>query len=190
MRLVRRMMAPLQRRVALMVSRGVVQRVNAATKLQSLQVALLADELRSDVEDFERYGLTAVPFAEAEVVFLSIGGNRDHGVVLAVADRRHRPKSLQEGEVCLYDDQGLKVLLKRGGEIHLTSGDAAADALALASKCDDRLTKLQAAFDGHFHTTTATIGPSPTPGVIGSPLGTGCPVGQLDTVASDLVKAD
>ncbi|MFV2291099.1 baseplate assembly protein, partial [Escherichia coli] len=42
-------------------------------------------------------------------------GDRSHGVVVVVADRRYRLKGLRRGEVALYDDQGQSVVLTRSG---------------------------------------------------------------------------
>ncbi|KAF3461438.1 phage baseplate assembly protein V [Ralstonia syzygii subsp. celebesensis] len=109
------MLAPLRARVALMVARCVLTAVNDAAGLQRAQVRVLADDDHDDVERFQQYGFTGVPQAGAEGLFLAIGGNTDHGVLIGVEDRRYRLKGLQGGEVALYDDQGLKVHLTRDG---------------------------------------------------------------------------
>jgi phage baseplate assembly protein V len=105
------------------ILRGVVKLVDAAMKLQSLQVETLADWTTDDVEHFEPYGFTAHPFGESEAVVVHIGADADHPVVLCVADRRYRLTSLAEGEVALYDDQGQVVHLKRTGIVIDTTGD-------------------------------------------------------------------
>lgn len=180
-----RALAPVVRRLRLMVSRGVVELVNDGLKMQGLQVSLLSDELADDVERFQDYGITSVPFTGAEVLFLSVGANRSHGVVVSVADRRHRPKDLVEGDVCLYTDKGERVYLNRVDDIvHLGAKSAAAFA-ARADLTDARITTLQAAHDAHTHITTATVGATPTPGIL-SP--TAAPVGALATVAANKVK--
>ncbi|MGC5830121.1 phage baseplate assembly protein V [Ralstonia pseudosolanacearum] len=109
------MLAPLRARVALMVARCVLTAVNDAAGLQRAQVRVLADDDHDDVERFQQYGFTGVPQDGAEGLFLAIGGNTDHGVLIGVEDRRYRLKGLQGGEVALYDDQGLKVHLTRDG---------------------------------------------------------------------------
>ncbi|WP_431477838.1 phage baseplate assembly protein domain-containing protein [Massilia eburnea] len=58
-------------------------------------------------------GFTSVPKPGAEGVVVFVGGNRDHGLVIAVEDRRFRLKGLASGEVAIYDDQGQKVHLTR-----------------------------------------------------------------------------
>jgi phage baseplate assembly protein V len=117
-----RLLGPLQRRIMLMVGRAVLAAVNDGTKLQGLQINLLADETRDDVERFQNYGYTSHPHPGAEAIALSITGTRDHVVVIAVDDRRYRLKGLQEGEVAMYSDEGDTIVLKRGRVIEVTAG--------------------------------------------------------------------
>lgn len=105
-----------------MVSRAVLALINDAAKLQRVQIAMRADEERGDVERFQDYGFTSVPFPGAEAVALSVGGSRSHMVVIAVEDRRYRLTGLEAGEVAIYTDEGDKILLKRGREIEVTAG--------------------------------------------------------------------
>lgn len=116
-----RAMRPFMQRLQLMVGRAVVSLVKDGLKLQGLQVTLLADEVRDEVERFQQYGFTSHPHPGAEALVVCVAGNRDHAVVVAVDDRRFRLKSLQQGEVALYTDQGDKVVLKRDGVIELTA---------------------------------------------------------------------
>ena len=108
----------LQRAVQLSSARAMVTLVDDAMLLQSLQARILRGELRSDLERFQEYGFTSVPKPPdgergAEAVILFLGGAREHGVVIAVDDRRYRLKALQAGEVALYDDQGQMVKIGR-----------------------------------------------------------------------------
>lgn len=96
-------------------SRGVVSAVNPDTKMQTVQIQLLDGEAKDAVEHFEPYGLTAHPHPGAEQVTAFLDGDRSHGVVLIVADRRYRLAGLAPGEVALYDDQGQRVHLTRNG---------------------------------------------------------------------------
>lgn len=116
-----RFLAPLKRRVMLMVGRAVVELVKDGSKLQGLQVSLLSDELRDDAERFQQYGFTSHPHPGAEAIALSVAGNRDHLVVIAVDDRRYRLMALQQGEVALYTDEGDSIVLKRGRVIEVTA---------------------------------------------------------------------
>lgn len=98
-----------------LLSRATVKLVNAKTKLQTLQLGLLFGELKGDVEHFEPYGFTAHPNPGAEALAAFFGGDRSHGIVVTVADRRFRLKELKQGEVALYDDLGQKIVLTRDG---------------------------------------------------------------------------
>jgi len=114
-RLVEKMLAPAARRIQNMLARGTVALSNAATKMQSLQVKLLADETLDSIEHFEPYGFTSRPLPGAEVATVFVDGDRSHGLVLVVADRRYRMTGFEEGEMAIHDDQGQSVHLTRGG---------------------------------------------------------------------------
>ena len=96
------------------LARGLVALGNSASKLQSLQLRLLADEVKDNVEHLEPYGFTACPLAGAEALAGFIGGDRSHAVVIVVADRRFRLQGLKPGEVALYTDEGDRRHFKRG----------------------------------------------------------------------------
>lgn len=103
-----------------LVQRGVVDRVDASQKMQSLDISLGNGFKPTKVEHWERYGFTYHPKPGAEVLALAIGGNPDHMVVIDGADRRYRIKNMAEGELAIHDDQGQVVHFKRGG-IHVES---------------------------------------------------------------------
>lgn len=114
-RVLARALAPVTRRIANMTARGVVTMVNAALKMQGLQVSLLAGEVKDGLEHCESYGFTAHPHDGAEAVALFLGGDRSHGLVLATPDRRYRLTGFEKGEVAIYDDLGHCVKLARSG---------------------------------------------------------------------------
>ncbi|WP_443700649.1 phage baseplate assembly protein V [Pseudomonas sp.] len=97
-----------------MLVRGTVVLVDSARKLQSLQMRLTAGEVKDSVEHFEPYGFTSNPLPGAEGIAAFIGGDRSHGVLLVVADRRYRIQEMKPGEVAIYTDEGDKVHFKRG----------------------------------------------------------------------------
>ncbi|WP_455820596.1 phage baseplate assembly protein V [Pseudomonas cerasi] len=103
------------RGISNLLSRAVVRTVTATTKCQSLQISMAGNESKSDIEHFEPYGFTSSPHTGAEAVAACFDGDRSHGVVLVVADRRYRIKGLASGEVAFHDDQGQSVTLKRSG---------------------------------------------------------------------------
>lgn len=98
-------------RVMMMFARGVLRGVDDSNGRQQVQVELLKDELRDNVEHMQNYGFTSHPTG-GDVAFAALGGNREQGIVLVVDDRRYRIP-LQAGEVAIYDDLGNKVELLR-----------------------------------------------------------------------------
>ncbi len=104
----------LQRRVQAMIQRGTVSSVDDAMKMQLLGLDMHAGFAPTKVEHWHPYGMTHVPHAGAEVISLALGGNQDHQVIIATADRRYRLVGLAGGEVAFHDDQGQKVHFKRG----------------------------------------------------------------------------
>ena len=147
-------------RLANLVSRVVLQRVDSSKRTQLVQLTALEGETRGDIEHLQEYGFASVPQEGAEAVAVFPGGDRSHGLVIATGDRRYRLTGLESGEVALYTDQGDKVVLERGGTIRVTASTKVvvaaplvelagnADAVALASKVSAQLTALKAALTG------------------------------------------
>jgi len=116
-RVFRKLIAPLKRRVMLMIGRAVLTAVNDSPKLQTVQLDGLAGEVLDDLERFQQYGFTSVPNAGAEAIVVFLGGNRSHGIAINVDDRKYRLTGLANGEVALYDDSGNVVHLMNGGKM-------------------------------------------------------------------------
>ena len=124
-----RLLWPLRRRVLLMVGRAVLRAVRDDFKRQTVQVEALRGEVLEGAEHMQPYGFTAHPHPGAEALVLSLGGMRQHPVVVVVDDPRHRVRDLEEGEVCVYTDEDEednphRILLKRGRGIELKCGDS------------------------------------------------------------------
>jgi len=146
--LVRRLLAPIARRVRLTVSRAVLDLINDTEGMQLVQVDLLSDELRSDVEHFQPYGFTSVPSQGAEGVYLSVGGDRSHGVVVCLADRANRKTGLQDGEVAVYHRDGAYALLDEDGHINLVTKTGSKTKLATGEGLGAFLSELHSAISG------------------------------------------
>lgn len=116
-----RSLRSLARRARLSVARGIIRLITDSGGLQTAQVGLMANETRSNLERMQEYGFTSVPHAGAEAAIIFVGGNRDHGLVIAVDDRRYRLKGLEAGEVAIYTDEGDSIILKRGREIEVNT---------------------------------------------------------------------
>lgn len=114
-RQLKHLLSPIRRAIRLVLSRGVVTAVNAGLKMQGLQIKLYADEVKGGLEHFEPYGFTAHPHSGAEALGGFFAGDRSHGVVITVADRRYRLRELKAGEVAMYDDLDQVVHLTREG---------------------------------------------------------------------------
>lgn len=110
--------------------------------MQEVDVNLHAGEKKTKIERFQQYGFTSVPLKEsdsgqqggsggggsggsgggqqqkgkaAEALVAFLGANRSHAVVFMVDDRRHRLKNMKPGESAMYDDQGQRHMIRRGG---------------------------------------------------------------------------
>lgn len=118
-RRLQKVLKPFHRRINNLMTRGVLKLVNADGDMQTLQMNLLAGETLDEIEHFEPYGFTSHPQADAEVLLTSLGGQRDHSIVVCISDRRFRLKALQQGEVALFTDEGDFIHFKRDNEIHL-----------------------------------------------------------------------
>jgi phage baseplate assembly protein V len=141
------LLSPVAKKVSNMLARGAVTLVNAANKLQTLQVSLLEDEAKDTLEHLEPYGFTSYPLAGAEVLAAFIEGDRSHGVVIVASDRRYRPVNLQPGDACLYNNLGMTIRITKDGivitggakpinisgvpQVTVTGGDVIADGISL-----------------------------------------------------------
>ncbi|WP_127958112.1 phage baseplate assembly protein V [Serratia microhaemolytica] len=114
-----RLLNTIQRSLSNMLVRAVVQHRDGSRKNQVLQISMVAGELKSNIEHLEPYGFTSAPHLGAEAFAAYPDGDRSHGVVLVVADRRYRLTGLDSGEVAIYSDEGDSIILKRGNQIEV-----------------------------------------------------------------------
>ena len=173
MQIASRLLGPVSRRVSNLFSRGTVKATDDSKKLQILQVGLLAEETRADIERPQPYGFTSSAKDGAEAFVIFVNGQRDHGLAICVEDRRYRIKNLDSGEVAVYDATGSKIVLKANGDIQLVpssgkvkvtgdleaTGDVKAGAISLKNHTHNAGTLLICAASG-----------SPATGTTGGPL--------------------
>ena len=96
-----RFLHPLKVKISLMVARAIVRVISDAEQVQKLQLTVMGDTV-DDAERFEEYGYASKPLANSEALALFIGGNQDLGIVVAVHDRRYRPRDLSGGDSKMY----------------------------------------------------------------------------------------
>ncbi len=118
-----KMMAGIKGRIGLMIGRAVLAALDDDGGRQYIQVTILSGEVRDRVERVQEYGFTSSPLPGAQAVILTVGGNRDHPVAIAVDDPRHRLHGLQPGEVAVYNHLDESIVIKLGGEIRITAHD-------------------------------------------------------------------
>ncbi|OGQ23569.1 MAG: hypothetical protein A3I05_08665 [Deltaproteobacteria bacterium RIFCSPLOWO2_02_FULL_44_10] len=117
----RKFLDPLKRRILLSISRAVVETIKDDEGIQKIQASLLADEVQDNMERFQNYGFTSHPPKDSEGVAVFPGGDRSHGLLIAVDNRKYRLKGLQGGEVAVYTDEGDSIILKRNHHIEVNT---------------------------------------------------------------------
>jgi phage baseplate assembly protein V len=132
-----RLLAPVFRRLDMMISRGVLRATADENGVQTMQLGLLEDEVADEVERIQSYGLSAVPPNGGDALVAFISGNRDHGMVLAVNDRTSRPREQKPGEVTLYNDKKASIKLDEDGNMVITVGE---DDGKMTIKVNDEIT--------------------------------------------------
>ncbi len=119
MKELRKFLDPLKRRILLSISRAVVETIKDDEGIQKIQASLLADEVQDNMERFQNYGFTSHPPKDSEGIAVFPGGDRSHGILIAVDNRTYRLKGLQGGEVAVYTDEGDSIILKRDHHIEV-----------------------------------------------------------------------
>lgn len=103
--------SPLKRKVQLMVGRGILLAINDSKDIQLLQGSFLAGETKDQTESFQHYGFTSNPPPGTECIMVSVGGNREHGVIIATENREFRLKDLPTGDSAQYNKNGKYIKL-------------------------------------------------------------------------------
>lgn len=140
-----RILEPLKKRIQLIIGRAIVTLVTntSSNKTQRVQLAVMMNEIISDVERLQEYGFESYPWsmqidetskkfkgtdangnAEPEAIVLFPNGDRSRAMVIKVSDRYYRPKTMAQGEVSVYSWEDKKsgghhLLLKNGQIIEM-----------------------------------------------------------------------
>ena len=160
-----RLLAPIRRRLRLIVSRAAIRASDDSTALQTLDLGLIGDETRKGAIRIAEYGFASRPPEGAEAVYVCPGGDRAQGVVVATDDRHKRPRDLAEGECCLWTpDSGKRVHCRANGQVDL--GSEPEDFVALARAVRAELDAIKGDLDTlkswagtHAHTCTGQCVP-------------------------------
>jgi len=115
----RRFVAPIQRKISCLLGRAVLLAVANEEMMQKLRLSVIAGETITGIERVQEYGFETFPIPGAEAVAIFFGGDRGHGIVVSVGDRRYRLTDLVEGEVALYTHEDAE---EGGHRIHLKAG--------------------------------------------------------------------
>jgi phage gp45-like len=150
----RRLLAPLERKINSIISRGVVTNVDDTKKWQVIQAKTRGDLLIDGIEHPQPYGVSANPKVGAECILVSTGSGIPFAIV--VDDRRYRPVDTEEGCISLYTHEGVLVKCKVGQIVEL--GPSPTDFVALATPTDSRLSAIEdklnsliGKYNAHFH---------------------------------------
>lgn len=118
--IVKKLLSPIKTRVLMLASRCIVTQVDDTKKMQILQVSVLKGEELSDIERFQNYGFTSNPPTEdSEALLISICGDREHSIVIALDNRTKRLLGLKSGETAMYTDSKNYIALKEGGVVEI-----------------------------------------------------------------------
>jgi len=86
------------------------------------QIAGLADEIRSDVEHLQQYGLRSIPLEGGRGLLIAYGGSKDNATLITVDDKRFGQFTLQPGDVCIYSKNGAHTIYRDNDIIEVLSG--------------------------------------------------------------------
>ncbi len=94
---------PLRNKVLSMVAKALIESVNDTTKMQTVKISILKDEVVDEIDRVQNFGFTSVPPVNSEAVALSIGGDRSNMIVVVVDNSDSRLKGLEVGESAVYN---------------------------------------------------------------------------------------
>lgn len=98
-----RYIAPLKRKILSMIGKALIEAVNDNTKLQTVKISLLKDELADEVDRVQNFGFTSNPPVNSEAVAISAGGDRGNMIVIVVDNSETRLTGLESGESAVYN---------------------------------------------------------------------------------------
>jgi phage gp45-like len=109
---IKKIVAPLSRKISLMMSRCVINIVDDSSPTQNAQIECFQDEVFDDAEVWQHFGFSSNPPRGTEGVALFPGGERQSPLIIATENKDKRPLNLEEGESCVYSSCGDSFALK------------------------------------------------------------------------------
>lgn len=111
-----RLLSPIKRKVASIVSTDLLSSVNDST---SIQTCKLQNSNTATAERVQQFGFSSSPPVSSETVILSINGNRASQIIIACDSSQYRLKGLPAGSMAIYNQNGDYVKLTKDKiEIH------------------------------------------------------------------------
>ena len=92
--------------------RAVLGALNGKTAVQLAQGTALSGEKLEAVELFQHFGFTSGVTAGSERIVLTLGGKTAHSIIVATENGAYRVQ-VSAGEVCVYNQWGAKITLKK-----------------------------------------------------------------------------
>lgn len=148
--------SPLKRKVLLMIGRGIMLAIKDSEKIQQAQASFFSGETKEDIEVFQLFGFTSHPPLNTECIMVSVGGNREHGVIIASENREFRLKDLPQGASAQYNKNGKYIkLIEDNAEISV-------EKIKIENSSEELITVLFDFMDEVIKGKTITgIGPQP-----------------------------
>lgn len=88
--------------------------------VQTVQVKLNAMTTRDAMPVVQHFGFSAVLPLGSDVVVLNVSGDASNGTIIGSVHQESRPKGLEPGQSCLFDQAGNQILLTNGQGITIT----------------------------------------------------------------------
>lgn len=85
------------------------------------QLSTFQNNCAADTMILNQYGFSSCPLAGSHAISLAVQGDNTQNVIIGTHDNRWLPRTLQAGEVSLYDYQGQSINLQQNQVINVTS---------------------------------------------------------------------
>lgn len=160
------------------IIRALIDSATSVTgKLLRLSVSGRTGESLRNIIAIQHYGFASRPLPGAEAIVLVQGNNL---VIIGEDDKRYTIELGDDGDVALYNYEGIAIRLKKGKKVEVSGADEinlGGERAGLQQLIDARFKLL---FDLHVHSGVSTGGQNSGPPL--TPL-------DLNTMASDTVRA-